>query len=203
MCSYVFIQIYKHLIHARRENITIPYFARWWKSLEIALPSQTLASNRLQRRNALAGNRHSQAPFALKTSKHNFHSIRQARTGRIFNHLLCRKVGTHGSSFHSLLVPNGRHARVEFSLTSRAERQTRLVEFSLTSRAERQASPGRSSFHLPLVANSRQARVEFSLTSSCRFPSNLQTNPLAWGLGGLHDHHRLTNDRRSFPGQNA
>ncbi|CAL8164006.1 unnamed protein product [Prunus armeniaca] len=60
-----------------------------------------------------------------------------------------------------------------------------------------------SSFHSPLVPNDRQARVEFSLTSSCRFPSNLQTNLLAWGLGGLHDHHWLTNDRRSFPGQNA
>ncbi|CAL8167667.1 unnamed protein product [Prunus armeniaca] len=34
-------------------------------------------------------------------------------------------------------------------------------------------------------------------------PSNLQTNPLACGLGGLHDHQRLTNDRRSFLGQNA
>ncbi|CAL8168638.1 unnamed protein product [Prunus armeniaca] len=83
----------------------------------------------------------------------------------------------------------GRHARVEFSLTSRAERQARtgrvfhsplvpngrhaLVEFSLTSRAERQARTSRcqtagthwSSFHSPLLPNGRHARVKFSLTS--------------------------------------
>ncbi|CAL2256641.1 unnamed protein product [Prunus armeniaca] len=48
---------------------------------------------------------------------------RQARTSRVFTHLSCRTVGTHGSCFHSPLVPNGRHAWVLFSLTSRTERQ--------------------------------------------------------------------------------
>ncbi|CAL9007145.1 unnamed protein product [Prunus brigantina] len=60
-------------------------------------------------------------------------------------------------------------------------------------------SNGQAESSLPYRAD-RQAR---SGTPFLPFPSNLQTNPLACGLGGLHDHHRLTNDRRSFPGQNA
>ncbi|CAL2245638.1 unnamed protein product [Prunus armeniaca] len=44
-------------------------------SPEIALPSQTLAENRPQRRNALTGNRLSQAPFALRTSSTSSYRI--------------------------------------------------------------------------------------------------------------------------------
>ncbi|CAL2234242.1 unnamed protein product [Prunus armeniaca] len=118
-------------------------------------------------------------------------SCRMAGThGLVFTHLSCRTAGTHGSSFHSPLVSNGRHARVEFSLTSHAYR----VKFSLTSRAERQARMGRvfthlsrrtagthgsnfhshlvpngrhawSSFHSPIVSNGRHAWVAFFFPS--------------------------------------
>ncbi|CAL2245639.1 unnamed protein product [Prunus armeniaca] len=153
---------------------------------------------------------------------------RQAGTGRVFTHLSCRTAGTHRSSFGSPLVPNDRHARVEFSLTSRAEWQARTgrVFTHLSCRAAartgrvfthllcRTAGTHGSSFYSPHMPNGRHAWSGFhsplvpfnhlrQTNLFLSFPSNLQTNLLAWGLGGLHDHHRLTNDRRSFPGQNA
>ncbi|CAL2277605.1 unnamed protein product [Prunus armeniaca] len=145
---------------------------------------------------------------------------RHARV-KFFTHLSCRTAGTYGSSFHLPIVPNGRRAWSSFHSPLVSNGRRARVEFSLTSRAERQARMGRvftypscrtagmhgSSFHSPFVSNGRHARVEFSLTpraeqqvrmvefsltSSCRFPSNLQINLLSRGLGGLHDHHRLS-----------
>ncbi|CAL2266360.1 unnamed protein product [Prunus armeniaca] len=105
----------------------------------------------------------SPSPFLLLfETEHNFHSIRQARTGRVFTHLSCRTAGTHGSSFHLPLVPNGRRAWSSFHLPLVPNGRRTWSSFH---------SPfvpnGRrtwSSFHSPLVPNGRQARVEFSLT---------------------------------------
>ncbi|CAL2271187.1 unnamed protein product [Prunus armeniaca] len=111
----------------------------------------------------------------------------------------------------------GRHARVEFSLTSRAERQARtgrvfhsplvpngrhaLVEFSLTSRAEQQAGTSRcqtagthwSSFHSPFVLNGRHARVKTAGVRGRVFHSPLPTDSLPFfiptsRLGDLGDY---------------
>ncbi|CAL2264972.1 unnamed protein product [Prunus armeniaca] len=72
-------------------------------------------------------------------------------------------------------MPNDRRTRDKFSLTSHAERQTR---------------GGRVFTYLPCrtVAHSGRAFTHPQLILP--FPSNLPTSPLAWGLGGLHDHHQ-------------
>ncbi|KAH0973977.1 hypothetical protein GBA52_015876 [Prunus armeniaca] len=191
-----------------RENITIPCFARWWKSPEnaynAAMHTPEIASHKLHllskpQDEPSIGNRnitslrsladtwhpcigepnHPHLPTCAYTSNvspsprvdgrwawSSFHSPlvpnsrhaqvessltpraeRQACTGRVFTHLSCRTASacgrvfthlscrtacTHGSSFHSPLVPNGRHARVDSSLSPRAEQQVHVVEFSLT-----------------------------------------------------------------------
>ncbi|CAL9011532.1 unnamed protein product [Prunus brigantina] len=90
----------------------------------------------------------------LFEKKHNFLGEWQARMGRVFTHLSCRTAGMRGSSFHSPLVRNGRHAGVDFSLTSRAERQARGGRV-FTHLSCRTAGTRGSSSHSPLVPNGR------------------------------------------------
>ncbi|KAI5316603.1 hypothetical protein L3X38_036310 [Prunus dulcis] len=125
---------------------------------------------------------------------------RQARIGRVFTHLSCRKAGTHGSSFHSPLVPNGRHTWVEFSLTSRAELQARIGRV-FTHLSCRTAGTHGSSFHSPLMSNGKHALIKFSLTSRAeRQAHNDRVLPRLRPTSALgqHDYHcHTTKDTRT------